>query len=52
MSWLENIELSGGVVTLEPLDMSHVESLQAAVMDGEFWKLWFARVPSPYQMAG
>ena len=51
MSWLENIELSGAVVTLEPLDMSHVEPLQAAVMDGEFWKLWFARVPSPDQMA-
>jgi len=51
MSWLENIELSGAVVTLEPLDMNHVEPLQAAVMDGEFWKLWFARVPSPDQMA-
>ncbi len=51
MSWLENIELSGAVVTLEPLDMCHVEPLQAAVMDGEFWKLWFARVPSPDQMA-
>lgn len=51
MSWLENIELSGAVVTLEPLDMTHVEPLQAAVMDGEFWKLWFARVPSPDQMA-
>ncbi len=51
MSWLENIELSGAVVTLEPLDMSHVEPLQAAVMDGEFWKLWFARVPAPDQMA-
>ena len=51
MSWLENIKLSGALVTLEPLDMSHVEPLQAAVMDGEFWKLWFARVPSPDQMA-
>ncbi len=52
MSWLENIELSGALVTLEPLDISHVEPLQAAVRDGEFWKLWFARVPSPEQMAG
>ncbi|TSA53156.1 MAG: N-acetyltransferase [Nitrosomonadaceae bacterium] len=52
MSWLENIKLSGTLVTLEPLDMSHVEPLQAAVRDGEFWKLWFARVPAPEQMAG
>jgi len=52
MSWLENIELRGALVTLEPLDMNHVEPLQAAVRDGEFWKLWYARVPSPEQMAG
>lgn len=52
MSWLENIELSGALITLEPLDMSHVEPLQAAVRDGEFWKLWFARVPAPEQMTG
>ena len=52
MSWLENIELSGTLVTLEPLDMNHVEPLQAAVRDGEFWKLWFARVPAPEQMVG
>jgi len=52
MSWLENIKLSGALVTLEPLDMAHVEPLQAAVRDGEFWKLWFARVPAPEQMAG
>lgn len=50
MSWLENIELCGAVVTLEPLNMSHVEHLKAAVMDGEYWKLWFASVPSPDQM--
>lgn len=52
MSWLENIELSGTLVTLEPLDMAHIEPLQAAVRDGEFWKLWYARVPAPEQMAG
>ncbi len=52
MGWLENIELSGALITLEPLDMAHVEPLQAAVRDGEFWKLWYARVPSPEQMAG
>ena len=39
MSWLERIKLEGELVTLYPLDMSHVEPLKAAVTDGELWKL-------------
>jgi len=50
MNWLEDIELRGSIITLEPLNMDHVEPLQAAVKDGEFWKLWYARVPTPEQM--
>ena len=50
MAWLEPIKLDGSVVTLEPLDMRHVEPLKAAVMDGEYWKLWFANIPSPDHM--
>lgn len=50
MSWLERIELKGALVTLDPLDISHVAPLKAAVLDGELWKLWFANVPSPDQM--
>lgn len=50
MRWLEPIKLEGSVVTLEPLEVNHVESLKAAVADGEYWKLWFANVPSPDQM--
>lgn len=50
MSWLEPIELKGAIVTLEPLEIKHVGRLKAAVMDGEFWKLWYAKVPSPEQM--
>ena len=50
MAWLEPIKLEGSVVTLEPLDMRHVEPLKAAVMDGEYWKLWFANIPSPDHM--
>ncbi|MEO7559294.1 MAG: GNAT family protein [Nitrosospira sp.] len=50
MSWLEPIELKGAIVTLEPLEIKHVGQLKAAVMDGEFWKLWYAKVPSPEQM--
>ncbi|HEX8875060.1 MAG TPA: GNAT family protein [Nitrosospira sp.] len=50
MAWLEPARLEGMVVTLDPLDMAHVEPLKAAVMDGEYWKLWFANVPSPDNM--
>lgn len=50
MSWLEPLELKGQIVTLDPLDISHVGPLKAAVMDGEFWKLWYANVPSPDHM--
>ena len=50
MSWLERIILKGKIVTLEPLEIDHVEPLRCAVKDGELWKLWFANVPSPEQM--
>lgn len=50
MSWLEPVELKGQIVTLDPLEISHAGPLKAAVMDGEFWKLWYASVPSPDQM--
>ncbi len=50
MKWLEPIKLKGTIVTLVPLEINHIEPLQAAVMDGELWKLWFASVPSPKQM--
>jgi len=50
MRWLEPITLKGTIVTLVPLEIDHIEPLQAAVMDGELWKLWFAGVPSPGQM--
>ena len=50
MSWLERIVLKGEIVTLEPLAPDHIQPLRCAVRDGEFWKLWFANVPSPVQM--
>jgi RimJ/RimL family protein N-acetyltransferase len=50
MSWLERIVLKGEIVTLEPLAPDHIEPLRCAVRDGEFWKLWYANVPSPDQM--
>jgi RimJ/RimL family protein N-acetyltransferase len=50
MTWLEPVQLAGTLVTLVPLEIDHVGPLQAAVMDGELWKLWYANVPSPDQM--
>jgi RimJ/RimL family protein N-acetyltransferase len=50
MSWLERIVLKGEIVTLEPLAPDHIEPLRYTVRDGEFWKLWYANVPSPGQM--
>ncbi|MDN5835925.1 MAG: GNAT family N-acetyltransferase [Nitrosospira sp.] len=50
MKWLEPITLKGTIVTLVPLEIDHIEPLQAAVTDGDLWKLWFASVPSPDQM--
>ncbi|PKI17989.1 GNAT family N-acetyltransferase [Colwellia sp. 12G3] len=47
MEWLSSTQLKGKFVTLEPLNMSHVEGLKEAVLDGESWQLWFASVPSP-----
>jgi RimJ/RimL family protein N-acetyltransferase len=29
----------------------HIDALKAAVQDGELWKLWYATVPSPDEMA-
>ena len=50
MSWLEPVQLTGAAVTLIPLEIDHVAPLQAAVVDGELWKLWYANVPSCEQM--
>jgi RimJ/RimL family protein N-acetyltransferase len=49
-AWLCEAELVGQFVTLEPLRPHHVPALQAAVLDGESHKLWFAKVPSPDEM--
>lgn len=42
--------LTGEHVTLEPLDLSHVEGVRAAVADGELWKLWYAGIAHPSAM--
>ncbi|NVJ65248.1 MAG: GNAT family N-acetyltransferase [Gammaproteobacteria bacterium] len=47
MSWLTSVNLSKRDIRLEPLSLSHLNELQAAVKDGELWKLWFTSVPKP-----
>ncbi|WP_336652514.1 MULTISPECIES: GNAT family N-acetyltransferase [unclassified Leucobacter] len=43
--------LLGKLVTLEPLAAEHHDELVEAVRDGEMWRRWYARVPSPDGMA-
>lgn len=48
--WKEPFQASGRWVSLIPLAPEHEEGLMDAVRDGESWKLWYARVPSPEGM--
>lgn len=43
-------ELRGNLVTLEPLEPEHRDGLVAAAQDGELWRLWYTRVPTPDAM--
>ena len=51
MNWIKPITLSGQHVTLVPLSMEHCSDLIESVKDSELWKLWYATVPSPENMA-
>lgn len=50
MSWPEPLTLEGSFVRLEPLSQSRHDELVEAVRDGELWKLWYTKVPSPDTM--
>ncbi|MFL6279437.1 MAG: GNAT family N-acetyltransferase [Vicinamibacterales bacterium] len=41
------VTLEGHGIRLEPLSVTHGEALQAAVIDGRLWELWYTRVPDP-----
>jgi RimJ/RimL family protein N-acetyltransferase len=41
------VTLSGRWAVLEPLSMAHCAELEAAVRDGELWKLWYTAIPQP-----
>jgi RimJ/RimL family protein N-acetyltransferase len=51
MSWIKPVRLELGSVALEPLAHAHVPSLQAAVVDGELWRLWYTSIPTVEGMA-
>lgn len=50
-AFLQPITLKGEHVVLEPLATTHLPGLQAAVADGELWKLWYTAIPTPEKMA-
>jgi RimJ/RimL family protein N-acetyltransferase len=50
MSFAPPTTLQGKSVRLEPLTQSHHDSLVEATRDGELWKHWYTKVPSPEQM--
>jgi len=48
--WIKPVELVGEHVILKALAPIHCKALQEAVTDGELWKLWYTKIPSPDQM--
>ncbi|WP_238385188.1 GNAT family N-acetyltransferase [Nesterenkonia muleiensis] len=42
--------LENALVRLEPLSTVHHDALAEAVKDGELWRSWYTRVPSPDQV--
>jgi N-acetyltransferase len=50
-AFLEVPVLRGHHVVLEPLASEHEAELSEAVLEGELWRLWVTRIPSPEGMA-
>jgi RimJ/RimL family protein N-acetyltransferase len=48
--WPEAVTLEGTYVRLEPLSHERHDELVDAVRDGELWRLWYTKVPSPEGM--
>lgn len=47
---IDEIELEGHGVRLEPLGPHHCDALAAAASDGRLWELWFTSVPAPLEV--
>ena len=50
-TWISPITLTGNLVRLEPIALSHEQGLIEATQDGKLWQLWFTSVPNPAQVA-
>jgi len=50
MTWPLPTTLQGENVTVTPLRDDHHDALVDVVRDGEIWKLWYTKVPSPEGM--
>lgn len=50
MSWLSEVQLTHGDVSLEPLRESHAAELVDVLRDGDLWELWYTMVPTPEQL--
>ena len=50
-SWISPVTLTGNLVRLEPIALSHEQGLIEATQDGKLWQLWFTSVPNPAQVA-
>jgi RimJ/RimL family protein N-acetyltransferase len=50
-TWISPVTLTGNLVRLEPIALSHEQGLIEATQDGELWQLWFTSVPNPAQVA-
>jgi RimJ/RimL family protein N-acetyltransferase len=51
MPWPEPVELHGTHARLVPLSRDHAADLDAALRDGELWRLWYTFVPTPEELA-
>ncbi|WP_018916378.1 GNAT family N-acetyltransferase [Vreelandella zhanjiangensis] len=49
--FIKEQQLEGEHIVLEHLHSGHIEPLQQAVAEGEAWKIWYASVPHPDEMA-
>ncbi|MDR6642147.1 MULTISPECIES: GNAT family N-acetyltransferase [Luteibacter] len=47
---MDPVRLENPYVSLEPLQLAHIEPLERAAADGDLWKLWFTSVPAPGRM--
>jgi RimJ/RimL family protein N-acetyltransferase len=51
MNLLTPVTLTGNAATLVPLAPEHCADLITAIQDGELWKIWYLKVPTPETMA-